>query len=408
MIKEIIPKKEYAARRSRLVKSLKGAIGLIHSGNLGNSLHETYRPNPNFLYLTGLSNEPGALLFLDSSNQVESKQVQLFLKPRDPEIEVWDGYRSGINQELRQATGIETIFRIGSLDRYLTPAAVRCKRLACLQTFSGCSQPVSSDFALFKKVAERIPGVVIEDHSQTLAKMRSRKSSHEIKVIRKAIEITSRGFSRVLEQLAPGMNEFDVQETLEHAYKIHGARGVGYNTIAGSGLNSTVLHYQANDAVLQPEELICIDSGAAFQGYCADVTRTFPVSGKFTKRQKEIYEIVLEAELAAIRKVRPGVTFAQLDQAARGVICKAGFADAFMHGIGHHLGLEVHDITPDEPLKEGAVITIEPGVYLPDEKIGIRIEDDILVTRTGSKNLSEKIPKTVLKIERIMKQHRHR
>jgi Xaa-Pro aminopeptidase len=138
-------------------------------------------------------------------------------------------------------------------------------------------------------------------------------------------------------------------------------------------------------------------------GYACDVTRTFPVGGTFTKRQREIYEIVLEAQLAAIAATKAGTTFAAIDRAARDVITKAGYGDAFFHGCGHHLGLEVHDITPEGPIPENAVITIEPGIYLPDERIGVRIEDDILVTRkAGGVNLTTAIPKTVAEIERAM------
>jgi hypothetical protein len=154
---------------------------------------------------------------------------------------------------------------------------------------------------------------------------------------------------------------------------------------------------------LEDGDLILIDSGAVSGGYRADITRTLPINGKFSKRQREIYEIVLEAEEAAIKACKPGKRFAEIDQAARKVITKAGYGDAFIHSIGHHLGLETHDVSPDEPLRAGAVITIEPGIYLPDEKIGIRIEDDILITSKGHRNLSKDIPKAVKDIERVMK-----
>jgi Xaa-Pro aminopeptidase len=149
-------------------------------------------------------------------------------------------------------------------------------------------------------------------------------------------------------------------------------------------------------------DLIVIDSAARFAGYAADVTRTYPVSGRFTPDQKQIYETVLRAEQAAIKTLRPGVTHTEVDAAARDVIEKAGFGDAFIHNIGHQLGLEVHDITPDGPLVEGMVLTIEPGIYLPDRKLGVRIEDDLLITKTGSKSLTDQIPKTIKDIERAM------
>jgi Xaa-Pro aminopeptidase len=206
----------------------------------------------------------------------------------------------------------------------------------------------------------------------------------------------------MMKTVKPGMNEFDVQETIEHAYRTGGARVTAFPTIAGSGVNSTVLHYRSNDRTLADGDLMCVDSGAMFGGYAADITRTVPVNGRFTPRQREVYEVVLKAELAAIKATKPGVTLARIDAAARQIIVRAGYGDYFIHLIGHHLGLETHDASPDAPLKAGAVVTIEPGIYIPDEAIGVRIEDDILVTRDGTKNLSARIPKTVGGIEKVM------
>jgi len=166
------------------------------------------------------------------------------------------------------------------------------------------------------------------------------------------------------------------------------------------------LHYRANAKTIDKGDLICLDSGAKWQGYSADVTRTFPASGAFTKRQREVYEVVLKAQLAAIRAVKPGARNSQIDAAARKVIDDAGFGDYFIHGIGHHLGLDTHDATPlgDQPLKVGAVMTIEPGIYIPSENLGVRIEDDVLVTRGGCEVLTRAIPKSVADIELAMKQ----
>ena len=237
-----------------------------------------------------------------------------------------------------------------------------------------------------------------------LAVMRASKSKAEAKLMQCAADITATGYSAVLKGLKVGQTEFDVQEMLEHGYRSNGSRRAAYHTIAGGGFNATVLHYHGNHAPLADGDLILIDSGADFMGYACDVSRTFPVNGKFTKRQREIYDIVLKAQLAAIAATKAGVTFAAIDKAARDVISKAGYADAFFHGTGHHLGLEVHDITPDGPIPEGAVITIEPGIYLPSENFGVRIEDDILVTKkAGGVNLTAAIPKSVDAIERAMK-----
>ena len=256
---------------------------------------------------------------------------------------------------------------------------------------------------MVRKVAERIPGVKIDEQTEIIAKMRSVKSKNEIAMIQRAIDITATGYIAMFKGVKPGINEFAVQELLEHGYRTNGSRGPAYGSICGSGINSTVLHYQTNDQTVAKGDLICIDSGASFGGYGADITRTVPANGKFSKRQREIYEIVLKAELDAIKAVKSGATFAKVDKAARDIINKAGFGDYYIHGIGHHLGLETHDITPDAPLKQGAVITIEPGIYIPKEKIGVRIEDNVLVTKDGCKNLSSQIPKAIAAVEKAMK-----
>jgi Xaa-Pro aminopeptidase len=213
---------------------------------------------------------------------------------------------------------------------------------------------------------------------------------------------TATGFAAAMKGMRAGMNEFDLQEAVEHAYRTNGARELAFRTIAGGGFNATVLHYHANDQVLQDGELVVLDSGAKHAGYSADVTRTLPVSGKFTPRQRELYDIVLRAQAAAIAAIKPGVTLAQVDAAGRKVITDAGLGDAFIHGMGHHLGLETHDASPDAPLEVGAVITVEPGVYLPKESIGIRIEDDVAVTDSGHEVLTPNIPRTADEVERAM------
>lgn len=395
-----IPQSELAKRRKALRTKLKKSVGLIFAGEHESEGH--YRPHPHFEYLTGITNEPGAVLLLDPAEPIEARREVLFLKPLNPEEEKWEGYRLEISKALRDKTGFNKIFRTEFVPRILNVAAQRSKSLACLHPLATHDQPLSPDLDIFHKVAERIPGVDIEDRSDLLAKMRAVKSKAEVQMLQRAIDITAIGFETVMRAIKPGMNEFDVQETLEHTYRSNGARKTSFSTIAGSGVNTTVLHYEANNQAIEDGDLILIDSGAVFGGYCADVTRTVPVNGRFTERQREIYEIVLKAEEAAIKACKPGVRLAEIDKVARAIITRAGYGDYFPHGTSHHLGLETHDITPDEPLKAGAVITVEPGIYLPDEKIGVRIEDDVLVTAKGPRNLSKRIPKRVKDIEKIM------
>jgi Xaa-Pro aminopeptidase len=399
-----IPLSEHAERRGELRAALKDAIGLVFAGEADAHASEPFRPHAHFEYLTGVVDEPAAVLLLDPAHPTESRRDMLFLRPLNPEIEKWDGYRQEIASALRERTGCKTIFRLDKLPMLLNESVRRARRVTCLHPLANYTQPVSPDLERFRRVAERIPGVDIVDHSLAIPAMRSAKSKHEIAMIERAIDITAAGYSAVLESLAPGMNEFDVQEIIEHAYRTTGARRTAYRTIAGGGLNSTVLHYHDNNQPLGEDDLICIDSGAAVGGYCADITRTLPVGGRFNPRQREVYDVVLAAEQAAIKACKAGETITAIDKVARDIITRAGFGDHFIHGIGHHLGLEVHDAAPptDVPLRAGAVITIEPGIYIPDEKIGIRIEDDVLITRTGSKVLSADIPRSAEDIEKLM------
>jgi len=394
--------KEFARRRTQVLEALKGAVGLIFAGDGDPHLEHAYRPHAHFEYLSGVTNEPGAMMLFDPSHPQASKRITLLLRPLNPEIEKWDGFRQELGSALRERTGFETVVRSSMLSRLMLEGARRTKRLACLMPLAAHTAPVSPDLEVFRRSAERIPGCAIEDRTQVVALLRAAKSDAEIACITRAGEITAAGFDAVVRSLTPGFNEFKVQSTIEQAYRDHGARQLAFRTIAGGGFNATVLHYHANDQVLRDGDLMVLDSGARWNGYSADVTRTYPVNGRFTKRQREVYEVVLAAQLAAIRACKPGRTFVDIDTAARDVITKAGFGDFFIHGIGHHLGLETHDITPDAPLAVGAVITIEPGVYIPAEALGVRIEDDVVITKTGAVVLTAPIPKHADEIERLM------
>ncbi len=400
-----IPLSEFAERRGRLLKTLKNAVGLVFAGEFDSHGDAPFRPHRHFEYLTGVTDEPGAILLLDPANPVEARRAMLFLRPLNPELEKWDGYRLEITAALKDKTGFKTIFRHDKFGMMLNDAARRTNRLTMLHPPSTYAAAVSPDLEIFRKVVERVPGCVIEDRSNDIPHMRCVKSKSEIAMVQRAADITALGFDAILKTLKPGQNEFEVQETIEHAYRTAGARSLAFPSIAGSGVNSTVLHYRANAKTIDDGDLICIDSGAKWAGYSADVTRTFPANGKFTARQREVYEIVLKAQLAAIKAVKPGARNSRIDTAARDVINKAGLGDYFIHGIGHHLGLDTHDATPlgDQPLRVGAVMTIEPGVYIPQEELGVRIEDDVLVTRGGCEVLTAAIPKTIADIERAMR-----
>ena len=400
----MITQKEYATRRGKVCKALKGAAGMVFAGDEDGHLESTWRPHVHFEYLTGITNESGAVLLLDPTNPVVSRREVLFLRSRDPEKEQWDGLRDSIGSTLRKDLGFATIMRLPSLPMVLKNVVSRSKFFASLMPAASVNEPISRDLAMWNDVATRVPNCEIIDCTSVIPSLRSVKSSAEIKRIQEAVAMTACGFADAMRFMAPGINEFKIQATLEHGYAMAGGRGCAFPSIVGGGLNSTVLHYKENNQDLVSGDLVVIDSGAFHAGYGADISRTVPVTGKFSKRQKEIYEIVLAAEEAAIRAVKPGVTLSQLDAVARKIITRLGYGDYFIHSIGHHLGLETHDnCGPDVPLKSGAVITIEPGIYLPEESLGVRIEDDIVVTPKGHKNLSKAIPKTVAAIEKVMR-----
>lgn len=382
---------EYRQRRNDVLTKLDGAIGLVLAGDGAPPLSGVWKPDSSFAYLTGITDEPGAAVLFDGKNPDPKRRCVLFLKPRNPEMEAWDGYRDPLTAALRARTGFDAVLRTTLLPRTLTNSARLRKRVACLHSFAVYDAPVSPDLATFRKVTERIPGIATEDQTDLLPRMRSIKSPAELALMRKAADATATGYAKARSAIKPGVTEREVQRALENAWAEAGGTGVAYNPIVGSGVRSTVLHYNANTGALADGDLLLIDAACSVGGYCADVTRTYPVSGRFTPRQREIYGLVLRALRAATAAVAPGVPMNEVDEAARVVFREAGLEDYFIHGIGHQLGLDVHDATPDGPLQPGMVITVEPGIYLPDEKIGIRLEDDLLVTASGRENLTSAI-----------------
>lgn len=387
-----------------MLKALHGAVGVFFAGEGSQPADGSWKVHPTFEYLTGIASEPGSCVVFDPQAENPARECVLFLRPLNPEIEVYDGRREMISGALREKHGFRTVLRTNLLASTLTALARKRKRLACLHSFAVYDAPASPDLAVFRKVGERVPGVSIEDKSNVLALMRACKEKKELGLMEEAMRITGEGFGAALEMIRPGVNEKDIQKAIEGTFEREGASGTAYGSIVGAGYNATVLHYHENNAKVNDGEVICIDAGAKFGGYCADVTRTFPANGMFSTRQRELYDLVFEALEAAIAAVKPGKHLFDADEAARAVLRKGGVEDKYVHGIGHQLGMEVHDITPDDALQAGMVVTIEPGVYLPEEKIGIRIEDDILVTAKGNRNLTGNlVPREAREIERAMR-----
>lgn len=377
----------FQARREALLDSLVEGTAILYSD--GEDGETGYISNTDFWYLTGL-NEPGAVLVL-SPNEKE-RQV-LLLAPRDPDVERWKGLRPAITDSMTERLGYDRVRRAPYLGRLLRDRVKHSPIFHYIGPVVNYTAPVPKELETYRKIADRVPGTKIRNGSRFLESMRMIKSSTEIDKIREAIDVTHYGLSRLIARMRPGVTEFELDGVLEAAFKERGAQFMGFGPIVGSGMQSTVLHYRAKTKMVEEGELLLLDVGAQWDHYSADISRTFPVDGQFTDRQGEIYDIVYRAQQAAIAAVRPGATIREVHDIARGIIADHGYGDHYLHGTSHHLGLLVHDVADYAvPLKPGMVITVEPGIYIEDEEIGVRIEDDVLVTDNGREVLSGDIP----------------
>jgi Xaa-Pro aminopeptidase len=253
-------------------------------------------------------------------------------------------------------------------------------------------------------VAARVPGTRIVNNHGLVHIMRLVKEPRELDLMRRAIAATDRGMRAGMRAARPGMKEFELKNIIESEFRAAGARRLAFPSIVGVARNGAVLHYTGGDNELRAGDLILADIGAEYDFYAADITRTFPVDGRFTADQRRIYETVLAAQAAAARQLRAGSVYEDLQQAATNVIEAAGHRDDFWHGLGHFVGLDVHDVGDyAQPLPAGAVLTLEPGIYLPQRDFGVRIEDEYLVTANGNEHLSRAIPHTIAEIEAVMR-----
>ncbi|MBN2288441.1 MAG: Xaa-Pro dipeptidase, partial [Candidatus Glassbacteria bacterium] len=300
-------------------------------------------------------------------------------------------------------TGIARAVDRNNFSRTLASLAAKVGRLYFDFTPSVLDGPVSAAEVLLKQIRERYPHLEIIPLSTLTDSMRLVKDTLEVALLEKAIGITGRALEETISSIKPGMFEYEIEGLIEYGFHRRGSQRPGFPSIVGSGPNSTVLHYNSNRRRVGAGELVLMDVGAEYDYYTADITRTVPADGRFSERQREIYQIVLKAQQAAIEAVKPGVTLAEVHQAAREVIAKAGYGDYFIHYTSHFLGMDVHDVGSREiPLKPGMVITVEPGIYLAKENLGVRIEDDVLVSGQGCRVLSESIPKSVAELESLM------
>ena len=395
-----------AARRRALLARIGRGVVLVpaaHERELERDYLQDndFRQSNTFFYLTELETQDAWLLLIAGGGAPETV---LFLPPRNPFQERWTGLRLGPDSTAARLTGIARVLPTDSLDPVLSALLARVRGPLYVPLDQATrDEPRLRDLVFVGRDVRNLRPVVDS--------LRLVKDADELARMRKAIDISGLGHVAAMQAARPGAWEYEIEAALEAEFRRNGADRLGYPSIVGSGPNSTTLHYDVNRRQTRDGDLIVVDAGAEWGQYTADVTRTFPVNGKFTPRQKAIYDLVLATQQAAFDSTRPGATIAQLNRIARdymrahsGTLCGAQTCDAyFIHGLSHWLGMDVHDVGDySTPLKPGMVFTIEPGIYLAQEGLGVRIEDDVLVTATGAEWLSAKAPKTTAEIERLM------
>jgi Xaa-Pro aminopeptidase len=429
----------HRARRARLIAEMRrqtgGGIAAIPTSPeavRNADTHYPYRPDSHFFYLSGFPEPEAVVLLVAGHEDGDSKHI-LFCRDKNAEREIWDGFRYGPDAA-REIFGFEEAYPIIELPAKL--ADWMCDRPALYTPLGLYPEWDETVRQALNEVRNRMrtgvaPPEIVVDARGPVATMRLIKDEHELKLVRRAAEISCGAHRRAMARTRPGWYEYQVEAELAHEFLRMGAQAVAYPSIVASGPNACVLHYRDNNRQTQSTDLLLIDAGCEFQGYASDITRTFPVGGKFSGPQKAIYELVLAAQLACIDAVRPGRPFHDYHRVAERVLAQglidlglcegsldavvesAAYKQFYMHRAGHWLGLDVHDVglyrvRGESPVLEpGMVLTVEPGCYIrPGDKvpeqfwdIGVRIEDDVLVTTQGNENLTAATPKTVADVE---------
>lgn len=393
----------YRERRARLMAQMKDGAAVIYGPakiNLDSNVPEVDGIETDFFYLTGIRDVAGAALLLAPG---ERYREVLFLPNRNPDTDRYEGVQLPISNEVRRRTGFERVTRIGALGGGLSEIAARAGRLRYLGALVGANSPVPRELELYGKIAARVPGTQIVNNANLVRAMRVAKEPRELELMRKAVEISGMGHVAAMKAARPGMTERQLRLIIEDAFRRGGTDRLAYPSIVGVARNSTVLHYQNGENVIRAGDLILVDAGAEYRYYASDITRTFPVDGRFTPEQRRVYETVLAAQNAAASKLRAGAIHEDAQVAATQVIDRAGHRDDFWHGLGHFVGIDVHDVGDyAAPMPANTVLTLEPGIYIPERNLGVRIEDQYLLTATGAENMSRFIPRTVAEIEAVM------
>lgn len=400
---------ESRSRREALFASLETGDALILFAALEENLAK-FRQDNNFLYITGLE-APNAIYFAYKGQNVAE---HLFIQRGIPEREVWDGKKMS-TQEAQEQSGIQSVMYLDQWSDTLSMYAPSIKRIYANIGVPALDMPLSYPMFRLQPLKERYPNIEITNINTKLSPLRKVKSEWEISKLQRAIDITGKGLLDIFEQAEVGMMEYELEAILYFRMQRSGLPHWGFAPIIASGINAATLHYGKNNCQIAAGELILMDVGASHHNYSADITRCFPISGTFSERQKAVYAAVLRVQKEIISLIQPGVKLIDLQSKTRELItqeCKElgliqdddEVIKYYMHGVSHFLGMDTHDLGGrDAVLEAGNVITVEPGIYIPDERLGVRIEDDVLVTESGYCVLSQNIPKEIEEIEEILK-----
>ncbi|MDZ7272193.1 MAG: aminopeptidase P family protein [candidate division KSB1 bacterium] len=406
---------EYEARREalRALLSPRGVAVFKAAEAPGETYGASPRQESNLFYLTGIT-QPRAILLLSKrglpvpgKGGVAREFIFLDVASSRSGSEALTGEVAAKEDLLEVARPLEDFPGV------FAAALTRADTLYFKAPKLRLDEPLTRELELIEAARMRQYPVVVADPTRLLGRLRVVKSQAEVELIRRAAELTCAAHVEAMRSVEPGMLEYEVAALAEYIFRRGGAEGSSFAPIIGSGPNSCRLHYGENKRQMESGDVVVVDIGASFRHYCADVTRTLPVSGRFSERQRAVYEVVLKAQEEAIAIIRPGVKFKDIHDKAAQVIgeglVKLGlisqpkdYGRYFMHGTSHHLGLDVHDVGEEGVLQPGMVLTVEPGIYIPEENLGVRIEDDVLVTAQGHEVLSIGAPKSVEAVEALM------
>ncbi len=417
----------FVKNRQRFSKQLKpNSIAVFNSNDFMPTSADGTHPfvqQTDLFYLTGIDQEETVLVVCPGASEKKQKEI-LFIKETNEQIAIWEGQKHS-KATAQDISGIKTVYWTSELEGILRPLIFQSENiyLNTNEHLRAAAAVESRDMRFLKWCRQVFPLHHYERLAPIMHDLRAVKSPPEIQLIKEACAITGKAFRRLLGFIRPGVWEYEVEAEIVHEFMRNRSRGPAFETIVASGTDSCTLHYVKNDKQCKSGDLVLIDFGAEYANYAADVTRTVPVSGKFSKRQKEVYNAVLKIQKAAIQMLKPGNSLEGLQEKVAklveaelihlGVLKRSDIKNQpkdsplykkfFPHGISHHLGLDVHDYGDKyRKFEPGMVFTCEPGIYIRDESIGVRIENDILITRKGPVDLTEGIPREVEEIEELM------